>query len=226
MREWREATLARIESSCSRAGCWRSGSAPACCCRRLAPAVEEYWGTDFAAPVIEKLGAELARRPRAGGRVELRCRPADDLDGLPSGFFDTIVINSVIQYFPSVEYLTTVLNGALDLLAPGGALFVGDVRNLRLARTFHTAIQRARGTAEAELERAVERGLRWRRNCWSTRTTSRTRGSAARLVRTKRARHHNELSRHRYDVVLYAGEPDLRSGGRADRRVVDGLEPA
>ncbi|MFB6721417.1 amino acid adenylation domain-containing protein [Kribbella sp. NPDC056345] len=250
MHEWREATLARIESLQPRR-VLEIGIGSGLLLSRLAPAAESYWGTDFAAPVIRKIGAELrAHDPELADRVELRCRPADDLSDLPTGFFDTIVINSVIQYFPSIEYLTTVINGAMDLLAPGGALFVGDVRNLRLARTFHTEIQQARGTAETELERAVERGLQLEKELLVDPDYFTTLGYEIDL-RTKRALHHNELSRHRYDVVLYAGDPDLRlsdvptvewstvetlrellSDGRAlrvtgipDGRIGDGVDP-
>src|SRR5207253_5125326 len=56
--------------------------------------------------------------------VRLRCLPAHDMTGLPEGFFDTIVINSVVQYFPGAGYLTDVIGKALDLLVPGGALFL------------------------------------------------------------------------------------------------------
>ncbi|MFG3288621.1 non-ribosomal peptide synthase/polyketide synthase [Streptomyces sp. NPDC048179] len=208
MHEWREATVARVRSLNPRR-ILEIGVGSGLLLSRLAPDAEEYWATDFAAPVIRKIGAELrARDPELASRVELRCRPADDLSGLPTGHFDTIVINSVIQYFPSVEYLTAVIDGAMELLAPGGALFVGDVRNLRLARTFHTEIQLARGTAEADLERAVERGLRLEKELLVDPDYFTTLGHGVDL-RTKRGVHHNELTRHRYDVVLYAGEPDV-----------------
>ncbi|MER5528768.1 non-ribosomal peptide synthase/polyketide synthase [Streptomyces sp. NPDC002677] len=209
MHEWREATLARIRSLNPRR-VLEIGVGSGLLLSRLAPDAEAYWATDFAAPVIRKIGAELrAGDPELAARVELRCRPADDLSGLPTGYFDTIVINSVIQYFPSIEYLTAVIDGAMALLAPGGALFVGDVRNLRLARTFHTEIQQARGAAAAELERAVERGLRLEKELLVDPDFFTTLGHGVDL-RTKRGRHHNELTRHRYDVVLYAGEPDIR----------------
>ncbi|MFD4599967.1 non-ribosomal peptide synthase/polyketide synthase [Streptomyces sp. NPDC058464] len=209
MHEWRAATVARIRALNPRR-VLEIGVGSGLLLSRLAPDAAEYWATDFAAPVIRKIGAELrSGDPELASRVELRCRPADDLSGLPAGHFDTIVINSVIQYFPSIEYLTAVIDGAMELLAPGGALFVGDVRNLRLARTFHAEIQRARGTAEADLERAVERGLRLEKELLVDPDYFTALGYGVDL-RTKRGTHHNELTRHRYDVVLYAGEPDVR----------------
>ncbi|MEU9347336.1 non-ribosomal peptide synthase/polyketide synthase [Streptomyces sp. NPDC048278] len=209
MHEWREATVARIRALNPRR-ILEIGVGSGLLLSRLAPDAAEYWATDFAAPVIRKIGAELRDRdPELASRVQLRCRPADDLSGLPAGHFDTIVVNSVIQYFPSIEYLTAVIDGAMALLAPGGALFVGDVRNLRLARTFHTEIQQARGTAESELPAAVERGLRLEKELLVDPDYFTTLGHHVDL-RTKRGRHHNELTRHRYDVVLYAGEPGVR----------------
>ncbi|MDR6977742.1 amino acid adenylation domain-containing protein/non-ribosomal peptide synthase protein (TIGR01720 family) [Streptomyces sp. 3330] len=211
MHAWREATLARITSLRPRR-ILEIGVGSGLLLSRLAPDAEAYWATDFAAPVIRKIGAEVRRDPALAAKVELRCRPAEDLGGLPTGYFDTIVINSVVQYFPSVDHLTAVLRGAMDLLAPGGALFVGDVRNLRLARAFHTEIQRARGTAEADLAAAVDRGLRLEKELLVDPDYFTTLGYGVDL-RTKRGLHHNELTRHRYDVVLYAGEPDVRLDG-------------
>ena len=37
--------------------------------------------------------------------VRLSRRAADDFEGLGRGRFDTIILNSVAQYFPSAEYL-------------------------------------------------------------------------------------------------------------------------
>ncbi|NGO42305.1 amino acid adenylation domain-containing protein [Streptomyces sp. YC419] len=209
MREWREATVERIGSLRPRR-ILEIGVGSGLLLSQLAPRAEAYWATDFAAPVIRKIGEDLRQDPELAAKVTLRAQPADDLNGLPGdGYFDTIVINSVIQYFPSIDYLTSVIQGAMELLAPGGALFVGDVRNLRLARTFQTEIQLARGVSGDALGRAVERGLRLEKELLVDPDYFTTLGYGVDL-RTKRARHHNELSRYRYDAVLYAGDPALR----------------
>ncbi|WP_338138587.1 class I SAM-dependent methyltransferase, partial [Mycobacterium marinum] len=88
---------------------------------------------------IEMLRAAVASRPW-GDRVRLVVQPADSAEGLPAGHFDVVVLNSVIQYFPSAGYLLDVLAVVMRLLAPGGALFIGDVRNLGLLRAFTTKV--------------------------------------------------------------------------------------
>ncbi|MHA6757718.1 non-ribosomal peptide synthase/polyketide synthase [Streptacidiphilus sp. PAMC 29251] len=204
MSEWREQTVARIGELRPRR-ILEIGVGSGLLLARLAPGAEAYWATDFAAPVIRKLGQELLREPELAERVTLRCQPAQSTEGLPSGFFDTVVINSVVQYFPSLDHLTEVIRGAMELLAPGGALFVGDVRNLRLARAFHTAVQAARAGDGAEpgaLCRAAERALRLEKELLVDPDYFSTLGFDVDL-RTKRGQHHNELTRHRYDAVLY-----------------------
>ncbi|GAA0235496.1 amino acid adenylation domain-containing protein [Cryptosporangium japonicum] len=199
MREWRATTVERIRALRPRR-VLEIGVGSGLLLSRLAPEVAEYWGTDFAAPVIRKLRAELPSS--LADTVHLRHQPADDVSGLPRGVFDTVVINSVIQYFPSVEYLVTVLTQALDLVVPGGSVFVGDVRNLRLARMFHTAVQAGRVTPD-RLRTAVDRALALEKELLVDPDLFGSLAPATVLV--KAGAHHNELTRHRYDVVLRTG---------------------
>ncbi|WP_261717665.1 non-ribosomal peptide synthetase [Streptomyces sp. FZ201] len=204
MREWREATVDRIREL-RPARVLEIGVGSGLLLSRLAPDAEEYWATDFAAPVIRKLGEDIEADPELARKVHLRCQPAEVTDGLPAGRFDTIVINSVIQYFPSLDHLRKVIRGAMGLLAPGGALFLGDVRDLRQARVFQTGIQVARGAEP--LRQAVDRGLALEKELLVDPDWFTTLGVGVDL-RTKRGQHHNELTRYRYDVVLYADTAD------------------
>ncbi|MFD1501195.1 non-ribosomal peptide synthetase, partial [Streptosporangium lutulentum] len=223
MREWREQTVARIRELRPRR-ILEIGVGSGLLLSRLAPDAEAYWATDFAAPVIRKIGEDLRRDPELAAKVELRCRPAHVTEGMPAGYFDTIVINSVIQYFPSIDHLTEVIRGAMGLLAPGGALFVGDVRNLRQARAFHTGIQLTRSGENSDPEhvrRAVERNLALEKELLVDPDYFTTLGFGVDL-RTKRGHHHNELTRYRYDAVLYHGEADVRLGDEPVLEWTDG----
>ncbi|MFC7472638.1 methyltransferase [Actinomadura keratinilytica] len=142
MRAWRAAAVARVRGLEPRR-VLEIGVGSGLLLGPLAGRTEEYWGTDFSEAVIARLGAQVATDPRLADRVTLRCQAADSEEGLPAGHFDTVVLNSVVQYFPDAAYLSRVLDGALRRLSPGGRVLVGDVRNHGTAEEFLTAVHHA-----------------------------------------------------------------------------------
>ncbi|GKQ40463.1 hypothetical protein ALMP_69880, partial [Streptomyces sp. A012304] len=210
MREWRDATVARIRALRPRR-VLEVGVGTGLLLAHVAPHCEAYWATDFSATAVDTLAEHVRRDPALAERVVLRTQPAHDLDGLPVGTFDTIVINSVVQYFPSAHYLLDVIRRLTSLLAPGGALFIGDVRNLRLLRALSTAVQSHRAGPDADtadLRRAVEQAVRDEEELlvhpdFFAALPARVDTIGAVTVELKRGRHHNELTRHRYDVTLH-----------------------
>ncbi|MFE7309674.1 amino acid adenylation domain-containing protein, partial [Streptomyces sp. NPDC057546] len=210
MREWRDATVDRILALRPRR-VLEVGVGTGLLLSRIAPHCETYWATDFSATAIDALTAQVAGEERLTGRVVLQTRPAHDTDGLPAGDFDTIVINSVVQYFPSADYLADVIGKLMRLLAPGGTLFIGDVRNLRLLHPLAAAVQLHRagdGADRAAVRRAVEQAVRVEKELLVDPdffTVLRKHGTdiGAVAVEVKRGRHHNELTRYRYDVTLH-----------------------
>ncbi|WP_451636904.1 class I SAM-dependent methyltransferase [Streptomyces viridosporus] len=117
MEQWRRATVDRILELEPRR-VLEIGVGSGLLLSQIAPECDSYWGTDFSEPAITRLSGEVKQVPGLSERVTLRVQAADDVSGLPGGFFDTIVVNSVVQYFPSEAYLSAVLDKALDLLAP------------------------------------------------------------------------------------------------------------
>ncbi|MCW2898532.1 MAG: Siderophore biosynthesis non-ribosomal peptide synthetase, Bacillibactin synthetase [Streptosporangiaceae bacterium] len=225
MEEWRAATVERIRGLRPRR-VLEIGVGTGLLLSRLAPDCEDYWGTDFSASVIEALRSQTEADPRLREKVTLSCRAADVTDGLPAGHFDTIVINSVIQYFPNLDYLRTVLERALPLLAPGGSVFLGDLRNLDLLRCMQTGVELAQGGGGQDRERlgrAIDQRVALETELLlSPALFSALAGDLPAIrsvdVRIKRGVHHNELTRYRYDVVLSTREPvaDLRAVPRLD----------
>jgi hypothetical protein len=47
----------------------------------------------------------------------------------------------LFNIFPSIDYLIRVLEGAVQATAPGGFIFIGDVRSLPLLQAFHASVQ-------------------------------------------------------------------------------------
>ncbi|WP_372352805.1 class I SAM-dependent methyltransferase [Streptomyces sp. KL116D] len=175
---------------------------------RLAPRCARYVGTDISPGGLDRLATRLT----ADTTAELAVRPADDFTGFTEGEFDTIILNSVVQYF-DVDYLLRVLRGALALLAPGGHLFVGDVRDLRLVEAFHCWVQAARlpdATPAADLRRLVDQQIAQEEELLLHPALFETIAPAERVtLLAKSSPHRNELTRFRYDVVITApGGPD------------------
>ncbi|MFD4430100.1 amino acid adenylation domain-containing protein [Nocardia sp. NPDC058497] len=176
----------------------------------LAPDCDEYWATDFAAPTIASLRTKVAGQPWAE-RVRLRVQPAHVTEGLPEGHFDTVVINSVVQYFPDAAYVLDVVGKALRLLAPGGTLYLGDVRNLTLLPYFTAGVElvRAEGTdTAANVRERVRRALLAERELllapeFFIALRQHLTGITGVEIQLGRMRAINELSRYRYQVVLH-----------------------
>jgi amino acid adenylation domain-containing protein len=208
MAEWRDATVARIESLGARR-ILEVGCGTGMLLFPLAPSCERYVGTDFSAVAIRRL-AERVHEAGLDGKVQLIHQAADHWDAIEPGGFDLVVLNSVVQYFPSAAYLLRVLRGALSAVRDGGHIFVGDIRNLALLPAFHTSVEMRRaapGLPVTEL---------WQRICariereqellldpaFFEAIASRLPRVARAAARPKRGRGQNEMVRFRYDAVL------------------------
>ena len=217
MVEWRSATVDRIMALQPRR-VLEIGVGSGLVLSQIAPVCGEYWGTDFSAPTVQTLQAAVAAQSW-GDRVRLRVQPADVADGLPQGHFDVVVLNSVVQYFPSAGYLAEVIGTAVDLLAPGGALFIGDVRNHSLQGAFQTAVALAHTPATAdtaEVRQRVQRAMLGEPELLLApeffTTWAAAHPSVAGLdIEAKRGLADNELNRYRYDIVVHKTPTPVRS---------------
>ncbi|BAY63954.1 amino acid adenylation domain protein [Calothrix brevissima NIES-22] len=108
---------------------------------RIAPYCSHYVGTDISPEAIHHIEQKLKNNPQNWSHVEVFEAAAHEIEGLETHSFDTVIINSVIQYFPDVDYLLQVLQKTVKLIKPGGKIFLGDVRSLPLLETFHAAVQ-------------------------------------------------------------------------------------
>jgi SAM-dependent methyltransferase len=218
MREWVERTTERIAALAPR-HLLEIGCGTGLLLTRLAPRCAAYWATDFSAAALDRVGRALAGMDLP---VELLRRAADDFDGLPVGRFDTVVLNSVVQYFPDLSYLRRVLAGVLAVAAPGARVFLGDLRSLPLLATFHASVllRQAEGaTPLAEIRRQLERRVAREGELlvapafFAALQRAEPRIAAVE-VQLKRGRARNELTRFRYDVVLTLGGAVSRGTGQ------------
>ena len=211
MQEWVDQTVSRILGNQPPQRVLEIGCGSGLLLFRVAKHCEEYWGADYSAATINNLEQLCSTIEGLEGKVKLLHRTADDFTGIPQATFDRVVINSVVQYFPSVDYLLQVIAGAVKTIADQGKIFLGDIRSLSLLEPYHAAVQLARTEANKTLEQwqkqvnqsvATEEELliaphffialkqRFPRISWVE-------------IAPKRGQADNELTQFRYDVTLH-----------------------
>ncbi len=240
MIEWRAATVDRIMALRPRR-VLEIGAGSGLLLSQIAPECEQYVATDFSPVAIENLTRSLEESQFAWrDRVELFTQPAHVTDRLPQGHFDTVIVNSVVQYFPNAGYLAEVIDHAMELLAPGGALFIGDVRNHALQGAFQTGIALSRSAEAAdadEIRKRVSHAMLGETELLLApdffTTWAVNRPSVGGLeIQVKRGVSDNELSRYRYDIVIHKAPAPVRSVATAptwswnERAGLDGLRDA
>lgn len=181
---------------------------------QLAPGCASYIGTDISAAALdyirEQAGAELPH-------LRLLQQPAHDWSGIADASLDLILLSSVVQYFPSIDYLVQVLESCQRALRPGGAIVLADLRSLPLARSLDTAVQCAQAAAGAtvgDLRARIEQRLVQSAELLVDPAFFAALGAALPefgLIRTRvqRGRVHNELTRYRYTTVMTARRTPL-----------------
>ncbi|MEO5877874.1 MAG: phosphopantetheine-binding protein, partial [Streptosporangiaceae bacterium] len=213
MTEWSEATFRRILSlrpqDVLEIGC-RTGSLLFKLATRCDGA---YVGTDLSARALTRIRQHQDWLATKAESVRLLERGPGDFSDLDDDAFDTVVLNSVVSYFPDLGSLERVLQDALRVVRDGGRIYLGDVRSLPLSQALHlsapwgeadpddaasTLLEQLsrRAAAEEELAVAPEAFLD---------LASRLPGVTGVSLLPKLGRGRNELTLFRYDVVLHVG---------------------
>ncbi|MFE4575384.1 non-ribosomal peptide synthetase [Streptomyces chartreusis] len=180
----------------------------------VAAQADRYVGTDISRRALDYVAAQL---PAHGlvDRVRLVEAAAHEWDVLGDDLFDLIVLNSVVQYFPSQQYLAEVIAAAWSRLRPGGRIVLGDVRDLGLIRALHLSIARRRQPDQddpAELLHAVAENVETENELclapgWFADTAKGLPDVASVAAYAKLGRADTEMNGFRYDVVLRRAVP-------------------
>lgn len=192
MREWLDATVDHLGDVTGLA-VLEIGAGTGLVTRRLAGKAADWLATDVSAIALERL-------EQAVSDVHTQRVAAHQIAEV-DGQFDLVVLNSVVQYFPSLAYLRDVLTAALRRLAPGGRLFVGDVRSLPLQPAMRSALgEYGRATPDDGAELLVD--PRWFLDI-----------APAAQFPVKQTARWSEMSAFRYDVVLGRERPAVAGWG-------------
>ncbi|MEH2221001.1 MAG: amino acid adenylation domain-containing protein [Nostoc sp.] len=211
MQEWVESTVSRIKANFPQ-HILEIGCGTGLLLSRLAKYSQQYWGTDYSIAAIQHV-KQICSTVEGLEDVRLLHQMADNFEGIPQGEFDTVILNSIVQYFPSIEYLLQVIEGAMSTITQQGTIFVGDVRSLPLLEPYHAAVQLSQVAEDktinqwqqqvhqsmaAEEELVIDPSFfialqtRFPQIGWVE-------------IQPKRGYAQNELTQFRYDVTLHVG---------------------
>jgi amino acid adenylation domain-containing protein len=176
---------------------------------RVAPHCTKYWGTDFSAVSLNYIQQQLQKQEMP--QVTLYQQMATNFEKVETGAFDAVILNSVVQYFPTIDYLIHVLEGAVRATASGGFIFIGDVRSLPLLQAFHASVQLYQAESSLssfELQQRIQMQIFQETelvidpaffNAIKQRFPQINRVQ----IQLMRGKHHNELTEFRYNAILH-----------------------
>ena len=101
-----------------------------------------YYATDFSQNVL-KYTEDIVNKAGYKDRVLCLACAADQVPyGEITKVYDTVIINSVIQYFPNLDYLESIITKTIINMKGAGRIFIGDIRDYRLLSCFHYSVQK------------------------------------------------------------------------------------
>jgi non-ribosomal peptide synthetase component F/2-polyprenyl-3-methyl-5-hydroxy-6-metoxy-1,4-benzoquinol methylase/acyl carrier protein len=219
MRVWVETTVDRIRSLRPER-VLEIGCGTGLLLFRLAPVCERYYGADISDTALKFLQKHLSRPDLNLYHVTLKRRAAHELDReLEPGGFTTVVMNSVAQYFPSLDYFIRVIDHAVKSVGAGGAVFIGDLRSFPLLEAFHTSVQMYESPDTmscAQVRQRIRSKIRQEGELlidpeFFVALQQRNPAINRVAIQLKRGRAHNELTLFRYDVILHIGGSPVSS---------------
>lgn len=173
--------------------------------------LHDYIATDFAESSVRMLRS-IAGEMAGPTRVTAVTAAADEALTGVDGLVDTAVLNSVVQYFPSIRYLESAIGRVLEVVEPGGHIYLGDLRDATVLGEFYRQRHDRRGSLgtfapDHDERRDFELSLvpEYVRSL-----TARFPAVTAVEVAPRRGRHANEMALFRFDAVLHVGCPPPR----------------
>ena len=180
---------------------------------RVAPQATLYHGIDISRGKLDYVTRQMQASSKDFSHVDLQQVPADQFQGFESDAYDTLILNSVVQYFPDAYYLLEVLNKAIAATARGGRIYLGDLRCEPMLEMYHASLlwpdaedeltlSELRGRIFESISHEVELAI----NPVFFQLLKQSYPKIGRVeIQLKQGRRRNELTRFRYDVILHMG---------------------
>ena len=207
MENWVDSTVARI-LDLNPKNIYEIGCGTGLLLYKLYNQCDHYIGVDLSRFSIDKIKETVIEKDIHN--VSVSVADAMDLPVIDEKSIDTIVINSTVQYFPSIEYLVDVISNSITLLKSKGKIFLGDIINYDLLNVFYCDITLQNESGEldvSELITDIENKVTYESElAISPSVIKSLKFISSRieriLVNKKRGKSDSEMTNFRYDVVI------------------------
>ncbi|KAL7780720.1 hypothetical protein CFE70_010746 [Pyrenophora teres f. teres 0-1] len=230
MNEWLDDTIDTMLNGQRPGNVLEIGSGTGMILFNLGDGLQSYVGLDPSRKAVQFIAETAKSIPGLAGKIRMYKATAADVGRLEQPVAASlVVINSVVQYFPSLDYLFKTVQQLVELEGTR-TLFFGDVRSYALHREFlatravHMAGDRA---TKADIRRMVADMERVEREllvdpAFFTALPSRLPGLVDHVeILPKRMKATNELSCYRYAAVVHLTPRDGQARELAVREVAD-----
>ncbi|NEO70942.1 amino acid adenylation domain-containing protein, partial [Moorena sp. SIO3H5] len=178
---------------------------------QIAPHTQAYHGIDISRISLEYIQQQILQEPEKYAHINLAQKRADEIGDIAAQNFDVVLLNSVIQYFPNVEYLLQIISEAIRIVKPGGIIILGDVRSLPLMKAFQSSVQLYQATPslslqqiKAKIDRKMEQETELLVSPELFVALKEKHPEITHVqIRLQRGTEHNELNKYRYSVLLH-----------------------
>ena len=190
---------------------WEIGCGTGMLLFQIAPQTQKYYGTDISKVSLEYIKKQIEQEPEKYGHVSLAQKRAENMADIAPNSFDVVLLSSIVQCFPSVEYLLQVIENSVRVVKPGGMIFFGDIRSLLLMKEFHSSVQLYQATPslsveqlKSKIDRKIEQETELLVSPELFVALKEKHPEITHVqIRLQRGREQNELNKYRYSVVLH-----------------------
>ncbi|GFZ92173.1 non-ribosomal peptide synthetase [Okeania sp. KiyG1] len=194
---------------------WEIGCGTGMLLFQIAPQTKKYLGTDISNVSLEYIKKQIEQEPDKYSHVSLAQKRAEDMADIAENSFDAVLLSSIVQYFPSVEYLLQVIEESIRVVKPGGMIFLGDIRSQPLMKAFHSSVQLYQGTSslsqqqlKAKIDRKMEQETELLVSPELFVAIKEKHPEITHVqIRLQRGRETNELNKYRYSILLHIEAP-------------------
>ncbi|WP_293076054.1 non-ribosomal peptide synthetase [Okeania sp. SIO3B5] len=190
---------------------WEIGCGTGMLLFQIAPQTQNYYGTDISNVSLEYIKKQIEPEPDKYSHVSLAQKRAEDMADVAPNTFDVVLLSSIVQYFPSMEYLLQVIEESIRVVKPGGMIFLGDIRNFSLMKAFHSSVQLYQATPSLsgqQLKSKIDRKMEQETELLvSPELFVGLKEKYPEIshvqIRLQRGKENNELNTYRYNVLLH-----------------------